>query len=104
MSFKNHYKSLEVPVVVYADFESIRDPVTKEHTVCSFGYYVKSRIPQIQSSREPVIYFGTDTVEAFLTHMKDLSYTITNAHVNTPMTLTPEDYKHIATQTQCHIC
>ena len=48
--FKNHQNQMPVPYVIYADFESIIEPITEkagdkseinsEHEACEFGYQV----------------------------------------------------------------
>ena len=99
LSFKNYEKQLPVPVVIYADFESII--VNNEHKVCSVAYYVESRVPQIPSGVD--LYFGLDAPKVFLERMKDLSKKLTAIIMHESKKMVIESTDNI-NSTICHIC
>ena len=106
MSFSAHQKQLEVPLVIYADSESVIEAGTGVHKVASFGYFIESKIPSIPSSTSPVIYRGENVIDNFLNEMEKLSKLLTNIidEEAKPMNLTPADLEKIKHQTICHIC
>ena len=69
---------VEAPFVVYADFESILQPVnipcgehsTKkdEHVACSYAYLITSRVPGVEF--QPRLHVGLDAAEHFLTSLQ----------------------------------
>ena len=81
VKFEAIEKQVEAPFVVYADFESLLEPMpattgqttkTEEHVACSYAYYIVSRVPNIQFDLK--LYVGTDATEHFLTSLqKDLN-------------------------------
>lgn len=105
---------MEAPFVVYADFESILQPVnipcgehsTKkdEHVACSYAYLITSRVPGVEF--QPRLHVGLDAAEHFLTSLqRDL-----NEHI---MPIIQRDVDMIWDQdaqqkfddaTDCYIC
>ena len=72
LSYSDHQKQLQVPYVIYADFEAL---ITKEskisggtekkglHEVCSFGYVV---VRCDGEAEEPVLYRGKNAAKRLL--------------------------------------
>ena len=79
VKFQAIEKQVPAPFAVYADFESILQPVntssgsctykSNEHLACSYAYLITSRIPGIQF--EPRLYFGLDAANHFLTTLQN---------------------------------
>ena len=81
MAFKNHYKQMKAPYVVYADFECIARKIatcesdnkrsftvkTEKHEPCGFSYFVVRSDGQTQG---PIIY-REDAVFVFLTYLQN---------------------------------
>jgi len=78
LKFNNFQKQLPCPVVVYADFESVINAATGEHSVCSYGFHVESRIPGLPFSSSPTMYVGMDAPAKFLEEMRQLSKHVSN--------------------------
>ena len=82
MAFKNFYKQMKAPYVVYADFECLVKKIhtcepdnrrsftvkTEKYEPCSFSYFVVRSDGQIQG---PIIYRGEDAVFIFLTYLQN---------------------------------
>ena len=80
--FKNHYKQMKAPYVVYADFECIVKKIhtcepdnkrsftveTEKHEPCGFSYFIVRSDGQTQG---PIIYRGEDAVFVFLTYLQN---------------------------------
>ena len=79
VQFKNFYKQLPAPFVIYADFEAITEKVTwcqpnstksytdkyQKHTGCSYGYKIVCCYNDTYS--KPVkIYRGEDSIEKLM--------------------------------------
>ena len=87
MVFKNHYKKLKAPFVIYADFECLTERAgtitTKElktdkyqhHRPCGFMINV---VNSIDGSSEPFLYRGEDCMDAFVTKMVEVKNKIVN--------------------------
>ena len=73
IKFKNYHKQMQVPFVIYADFESIIKPyqaaagdkseIKSKHQACGFGYKI---VRYDGASSNVRIYRGEDVVEQFL--------------------------------------
>lgn len=115
LSFKNYKKQLDVPFVVYADFEAYLEKVDnsnniisgnmQKHVACAFSYYVKCSFDN--SLDRFKIYFGEDSPLVFIDSLiKDL-VEIYNNHLKqiVPITSLTDDEKVLhALATNCHIC
>jgi len=120
LAFKNHNRSLRVPFIVYADFESFIEPIhsrqpdpntsyTKQyqkHTPSSFCYYIKCFNDDVYK-HEPVsgIAEGDDVagkfVETLEAHIKQIYQQF---KFPKRMTFTKADEKRYKRATKCHIC
>ena len=112
IKFKNYQNQIQVPYVIYADFESIIEPktektgerskITGEQQACGFGYQVM-RYDNI--AYPPVIYRGKDAIEVFLKKIQDERHVINNKFKNPePLTMTEQDEEDYLKATHCWIC
>ena len=117
LKFKNHQHQLTVPVVIYADFESLlykvegceSDPnkssttPIQKHLPSGFGY--KLICVNEKYSKPTVVYRGKDAVPKFLQALKKEEKYI-NHLLNKvePMKLSVEDELSFQRATICHIC
>ena len=113
VEFKNYQKQVEEPFVVYADFESILQPMesgtektkkVQKHHACSFTYFIVSRIPGI--TFEPKEYVGKNAGERFLTELQNDYYTKIKPLIDHDKEMIFDDEAEIAFDdaTECHIC
>ena len=116
MAFKNFYKQMKAPYVVYADFECILKKIhtcepdnkrsftakTEKHEPCGFSYVVVRSDEQIKS---PKIYRGEDAVYKFLTSLledeKEMRKNMANKR---PLVMTNGDWQKYRNAAECHIC
>ena len=116
MAFKNYYKQMKVPYVVYADFECVlrkRDTCepnnkqsftvkTEKHEPCGFSYLVVRSDGQTFG---PFTYKGEDAVFVFLTflqnHEREMHEDMARKR---PLVMTNEDWQKHRNATECHIC
>ncbi|XP_072400352.1 uncharacterized protein [Diabrotica undecimpunctata] len=119
LQFSNFQKQMQVPFVIYADFESILQPIqyatpsdnssftvkTYQHTPYSFGFYVKCYFDD--SLSELIIYRGDNVVEKFIQKLEEKVYTIYHKYlkyIKHMKKLTPEEELQFFTSKCCHIC
>ncbi|XP_072400401.1 uncharacterized protein [Diabrotica undecimpunctata] len=119
LQFSNFQKQMQVPFVIYADFESILQPIqyatpsdnssftvkTYQHTPYSFGFYVKCYFDD--SLSQLIIYRGDNVVEKFIQKLEEKVYTIYHKylkHIKPMKKLTPEEELQFFTSKCCHIC
>ena len=118
--FGNYQKQLPAPFVIYADFESITEPLPghvntyqksythayQKHTACSYGYKVICCYDETYS--KPVqIFRGENAGYKFLEAMKqevDYCTKTMKKYFNKDMVLTSEDRMNFREATTCHIC
>ena len=115
--YKDIRKQLKVPYVIYADFESLLQPVqgcetdpekssttkTTKHLPCGFSYKVVGLTPE--TSKEPVIYRGIDAADKFVECMVDeMDYIEGKFKHCEPMVMTGKDWQNFKKATKCHIC
>ena len=115
IEFKNYRNRLQVPFVIYADFESLLPSVEKEgservrpyqeHIACGFSYKVVCSFDDkysrpIQGGR------GKDAVYNFLTSVLDEANKCTPIMkmIKKPLVMTPSDESDFLRSEQCHIC
>ena len=123
LSFKNYNRSMRVPFVVYADFESIiksidtcqPDPRTsytkpyQKHIPSSFCYYIKCFDDDVYS-QEPVSFTAKsedDSVaQIFVDMLEENVRRIYNECLQVPrrMMFTDDDRKKYTEAITCHIC
>ena len=117
LHFKDVQKQLKIPVVIYADFETILTPCTQdnliddvsytqkthEHQVCGFCYIAVSDVEDFNSP--PVVYRGENAAENFLECLLIEEKRIRSIleHV-VPMELSTLDEYNFQRATSCHIC
>ena len=113
LKFLNYKNKMQVPYVIYADFECILKEVedknetktkkTHEHIPCGFGYYVVSIDPNYKSKY--ISYRGEDAhrkfIESILKTEEDLTTRIKRI---VPMELTDKQQKEFDKAEICHVC
>ena len=115
VEFKNYGRRLQVPFVIYADFESLLPSVDKggservrpyqEHIACGFSHKVACSFDDkysrpIQGGR------GKDAVHDFLTGVLEEANRCTKIMdaIKKPLRMTPSDEADFLCNEQCHIC
>ena len=116
MTFKNHYKQMKSPYVVYADFECVLRKIdtcepdnkrsftvkTEKHEPCGFSYLVARSDGK---NYGPFTYRGEDAVFAFLTYLQNHEREMREDMANKrPLDMTSEDWQKYRNATGCHIC
>ena len=114
MVFKNHYKKLKAPFVIYADFECLTTKTgtvsTKElktdryqhHRPCGFMINV---VNSIDNSNEPFLYRGEDCMDVFVKKMIEVKDKIMDKmKENKDIIMTANDWRDFNTATRCFIC
>ena len=103
------FKMLNVPFVIYADFECILSPLqngknkTNLHEPCGYSYLVVSALDEEQ--RDVVCYRGDDVVEHLSDDMiKESNYLLEHLKTNIPMIFTEEDEQVHRTTNTYFIC
>jgi len=121
LKFKNHHYSLKLPIVCYADFESLlirenrktsnKTTVNNTHEPMSFGVYVvyDESLPACISDylpKQPYIYRGLNASEKFMHYMKTLANLIGDlTNLNVPMSpLSREEKLRFKSATHCELC
>ncbi|XP_061396091.1 uncharacterized protein LOC133331730 [Musca vetustissima] len=111
LSFKNFHKQMNVPFVIYADFECVLkkvdnlDMVINKHLPCAFSFNVKCNFDS--NLDELFIYTGRDAAEKFVEMLNSKCREIFNTYlsVKKPMTpLTPSQILEFENAKICHIC
>ena len=115
VKFNNIAKQLKVPFVVYADFESILDPVDietskttkyQQHHVCSYMYYIVGSVPGVPTF-EPRLYVGEDAADHLLTSLaRDVKRFILPIIERDAVEMIYDDAarEKFLSATHCHIC
>ncbi|XP_031565237.1 uncharacterized protein LOC116300500 [Actinia tenebrosa] len=111
LSYSDHQKQMQVPYVIYADFEAL---ITKEehrsgatdklwlHEVCSFGYIV---VRSDGNADPPVIYRGKDAAKKFLEALREEEEIIREKlKRRKKMVFTKENQDAFAKAKRCHVC
>ena len=114
MVFKNHYKKLKAPFVIYADFECLTTRTgtasTKEvktdkyqhHRPCGF---MINLVSAIDGSSDPFLYRGEDCMDVFVKKMIEVKDKIMNRmKENKDIIMRAGDWRDFKTATQCFIC
>ena len=115
-SFRNFQKMMHVPVVGYADFESVLNPIsgkkgegktqkTHEHIPCGFAFHLVSPFLQM----EPVLKRAKDETEELpKDFIRELISHVKQAHLNLPkkemFPLTSQEWKSFREATVCWLC
>jgi hypothetical protein len=123
LRFTDYSKCLLVPVVIYADCESILEPeqnadermdneseeahqfAINKHVPCSVGMKLVCTLDDTRT-RSTVIHFGKDCIAAFLDTLKEYEKLVASWYDNpVPMTqLTPAETDAFNTSSQCVLC
>ena len=120
INFKNFKKQLQVPFVIYADFEAITEPIHgcqpsnqksfteayQKHTDCGYGYKVVCCYDD-KYTKPIQCYRGEKAVYKFMESMlNEVKYCqkILKTKFNKPLKMTPDDENDFQTGTSCHIC
>ena len=112
--FKNHYKKLKAPFVIYADFECLTTRTgtvsTKEiktdryqhHRPCGFMINV---VNSIDGSSEPFLYRGEDCMDVFVQKMIEVKDKIMDKmKENKPIIFNANNARDFQLATHCFIC
>ena len=119
--FKNYYKQLPIPFVVYADFECFTKPMNscspnpkesynynyQKHEPSGFCFYVKGIVDK---KIKPIIYTKTsedeDVAKVFVEKLTEVRKGIYNDFYRRPkpLRLTQEEQKSFEKEVTCHIC
>ena len=117
VTFTDHLKTMRIPFIIYADFETIQNPVqtcensgekshtttTKRLTVCSFGYKVVCSEDDKYS--KPIKLYSPNAAEKFLEQVLQEQQEIKKLlDKNEPMIMTEMDKKQFAEATHCALC
>ncbi|XP_065667722.1 uncharacterized protein LOC136088013 [Hydra vulgaris] len=122
MQFTNHNRSMRVPFVVYADFESFIKPIStcepnsnksytkqyQKHVPSSFCYYIKCFDKSFHQSN-PVSFTASnemdDVAQIFVDRLQEDIIKICNRiKFKKNIVYTHENKKDFDTATECHIC
>ena len=116
MAFKNFYKQMKAPYVVYADFECVLRKIntcepdnkesftikTEKHEPCGFSYVVVRSDGQTFG---PYTYRGEDAVYVFLTYLLNHEREMRGDMANKrPLVMTNKDWQKFRNGGECHIC
>lgn len=116
MKFKNHYKKLQVPFVIYADIETLlKTPTQKfaqtttttayqEHEPYSVGFYFKSAYENVIKS-EYKSKRGKDCIQWFILELKSIAEKV-KVILNRvePMQISADEERQFQNSKVCHIC
>ena len=116
LHFKNYYKQLPIPFVVYGDFECFTKTMNsctpnhnyQKHEPSGFCFYVKSIVPGIHI--KPIIYTKNSEDEniakIFVEKIAEVTKSIYNDFYcrPKPLRLTSEEQKLFQQAKTCHIC
>ena len=114
VKFKNRFKKLKAPFVIYADFEClttktgtvstkpIKTDKYQHHRPCGFMINV---VNSIDGSNEPFLYRGEDCMDVFVKKMIEVKDKIMEKmKENKDIIMKDEDWRDFKTATKCFIC
>ena len=114
-AFKNYYKQMKAPYVVYADFECVLRKIhicepnnqqsftvkTEKHEPCGFSYMT---VRSDEQTYGPLTYTGEDSVFVFLSWLQQHENQMREDMANKrPLVITPEGWQKYKNATECHI-
>ncbi|KAH9645059.1 hypothetical protein HF086_005604, partial [Spodoptera exigua] len=118
LKFDKFAKKLEMPFVIYANFEAFLNPIEscsndpskpstiniQKHEVYSFGYYIKCSYDNRLSKYET--YSGSNCAQVFMNRLCEDVKTIVkkNSFQKCPVPLSDEDEIKISNSNICYIC
>ena len=119
ISFNNWKKQLQVPFVIYADFESINKKVNEQsglstkklqsQEACSYGYKVICSYDE-SLTKSTKIYRGTNSSDIIYKFLEDMfkkqeyCKEMSQKHFNKEIIMTDLDTKDFQKAETCHIC
>ena len=120
VSFRNYYKQIPVPFVIYADFEAITQKVHgclpnneksyteayQKHTDCGYGYKLVCHYND-EFSKPVQVFRGENAVYNFMEKMieeVDWCKSIIKTHFNKPLVMTKKNKLDFESSIKCHIC
>jgi hypothetical protein len=114
VKFKNHFKKLKAPFVIYADFEClttktgtvntkpIKTDKYQHHRSCGFMINV---VNSIDGSNEPFLYRGEDCMDVFVKKMIEVKDKIMEKmKENKDIIMKDKDWRDFKTATKCFVC
>ena len=115
MKFKNYQNGIECPIKIYADFESILEPIDKtegktklyeRHVPSAFCFYVVSRVSGFEM--DPVSYVKRgeeDVAKIFIEKLEETTREVYKRSENdVPMIFDDAARKLYNSQTECYAC
>ena len=122
-NFKNHFKKLPIPFVIYADFECFTKPINscqpnpnkpytqgyQKHEPSGYALYLKG-LDGINVNYNPIVYTkkteDEDISKKFIKHVRKLTHKIYRRYYSNPkpLKLTPQEQKDFQLAKACHIC
>ena len=123
LNFKNHFKKLPIPFVIYADFECFTKPINscqpnpdisftegyQKHEPSGYCIYLKG-LDGIGDNYKPIVYKkkseDEDISKKFIKHVWLLTHMIYRKYYSNPkpLKLTPQEQKDFQSAKVCHIC
>ena len=120
LKFNNYHKQLQVPFVIYADFEAITEKIHgcqpnndksyteayQKHTDCGYGYKVVCCYDN-KYTKPVQIYRGEKAVYKFMEAMlEEVKYCkkVMKKEFNKPLKMTKDDEEKFQKTNKCHIC
>ena len=109
-SFRNFQKVLHVPVVGYADFESILKPIglgkkTHEHIPCGFAFHLVSPFlqmePVLKRAKNENEELSRDFIRELISHVKQAQLSLKKKEM---FPLTNQEWKSFHEATVCWLC
>ena len=114
IKFRNHYKKLRAPFVIYADFECLTTKTgtvsTKllntdkyqHHRPCGF---MLNMVDGIYGSNDSFLYRGEDCMEVFVKKLIEMKNKVVNLmNQNHPIIMNANNIRDFNTATKCFIC
>ena len=120
VEFKDGQNQFKVPIIMYADFESILEPMgpqgsgspnpnqpytneVNQHTPSGWCVYSKFAYGDVDNLLR--LYRGKDCTETFCNYIKDEAHRLYHMFPEKPMDpLTKKQWKKYMRSTKCHIC
>ena len=117
VEFKDGQNQFKVPFIMYADFESILEPIespnpnpnqpytneVNRHTPSGWCVYSKFAYGYVDNPLR--LYRGKDCIETFCNYMKEEAHRLYHMFPEKPMDLlTKKQWKKYKRSTKCHIC
>lgn len=108
LKFKNFAKTVPVPVMIYADLESIIQNEDKQHIPCSYGYRIVSTI-ELNDVEQFEVYTGKDCIFRFMNKLKAIAQQLDGIFKSRNKeflthNLTNEEEEQFQCTNICHFC